>query len=294
MATYAVGDLQGCLEPLKCLLEQVAFDPTRDRLWLVGDLVNRGPQSLETLRFLYGMRESLVCVLGNHDLHLLAAWRNIERLKKSDTLRPILEAPDCPELMQWLRQQKLMHYDEQRNIALVHAGIAPQWSIKKALKCAAEVEEALRDDNLFQPYLDGMYGNEPAKWDSDLQGVTRLRVITNYFTRMRFCTSEGKLDLKGKDGVDTAPPGYAPWFSYKERKSKDAKIIFGHWAALEGKCDEPGIFALDTGCVWGGAMTLLNVDTGVRLQCACDAQGHASQQPSPPNPIAPQPVTAKH
>lgn len=284
MATYAVGDLQGCLEPLQCLLEQVAFNPARDSLWLVGDLVNRGPQSLETLRYLYSIRDSLVCVLGNHDLHLLAAWRNIERLKKSDTLREILEAPDREELLQWLRQQKLMHYDETRNLALVHAGIAPQWSLKKALKCAAEVEEALRDDNLFEPFLDGMYGNDPAKWDSDLKGVTRLRVITNYFTRMRFCTSEGKLDLKSKEGLDAAPPGYAPWFNHKERKTRDLKIIFGHWAALEGHCNEPGIFALDSGCVWGGAMTLLNVDTGVRLTCDCDAQGHTV--PLSPDPLS--------
>lgn len=283
MATYAVGDLQGCLEPLQCLLEQVAFDPARDRLWLVGDLVNRGPQSLETLRYLYSIRDSLICVLGNHDLHLLAVWRNIERLKKSDTLREILDAPDCEELLQWLRQQKLMHYDEARNIAMVHAGIAPQWSLKKAQKCAAEVEDALRDDNLFDPFLDGMYGNDPAKWDSDLKGVTRLRVITNYFTRMRFCTSEGKLDLKSKEGLGTAPPGYAPWFSHRERKTRDLKIIFGHWAALEGHCNEPGIFALDSGCVWGGSMTLLNVDSGARLTCNCDAHGHAT-------PLSPKPL----
>ena len=293
MATYAVGDLQGCLEPLKCLLKQVAFDPARDKLWLVGDLVNRGPQSLETLRFLYSIRESLVCVLGNHDLHLLAAGNNIERLKKADTLREILEAPDRVELLEWVRQQKLMHYDEQRNIALVHAGIPPQWSLRKALKCAAEVEEALRDDNRFTPYLDGMYGNEPLKWDSDLKGVTRLRVITNYFTRMRFCTSEGKLDLKGKEGVDTAPPGYAPWFTYKERKTRDVKIIFGHWAALEGQCNEPGIFALDTGCVWGGSMTLMNVDTLERLQCKCDEHGHTFL-PSVASPISEQtPASAR-
>jgi bis(5'-nucleosyl)-tetraphosphatase (symmetrical) len=275
MATYAVGDLQGCLQALQCLLKQVAFDPQRDRLWLVGDLVNRGPQSLETLRFLYSIRESLVCVLGNHDLHLLAAGRNIERLKKADTLREIIEAPDSAELLEWVRQQKLMHYDEQRNVALVHAGIPPQWSLRKALKCAAEVETALRDDNLLPPYLDGMYGNDPAKWDSDLKGVTRLRVITNYFTRMRFCTAEGKLDLKSKEGLDSAPPGYKPWFQHKERKTKDVKIIFGHWAALEGKCDEPRISALDTGCVWGGALTLMNVDSGERLSCKCDEHGHA-------------------
>ena len=275
MATYAVGDLQGCLQALQCLLKQVAFDPQRDRLWLVGDLVNRGPQSLETLRFLYSIRESLVCVLGNHDLHLLAAGRNIERLKKADTLREIIDAPDSAELLEWVRQQKLMHYDEQRNLALVHAGIPPQWSLRKALKCAAEVETALRDDNLLPPYLDGMYGNDPAKWDNDLKGVTRLRVITNYFTRMRFCTAEGKLDLKSKEGLDTAPAGYKPWFQHQHRKTKDLKIIFGHWAALEGNVEEPGISALDTGCVWGGALTLMNVDSFERLSCKCDEHGHA-------------------
>ena len=168
MAVYAVGDLQGCLKPLKRLLERVAFDPAKDKLWLVGDLVNRGPESLETLRFLYRMRESLVCVLGNHDLHLLAVGRNIERLKKGDTLREILQAPDCDELLNWLRQQPLLHYDAERDTALVHAGIPPQWTLKKALKCASEVEQALRDDNLIGPYLDGMYGNDPAKWDNEL------------------------------------------------------------------------------------------------------------------------------
>ncbi|MEB2870967.1 symmetrical bis(5'-nucleosyl)-tetraphosphatase [Pseudomonas rhizosphaerae] len=275
MAVYAVGDLQGCLEPLKCLLQRVAFDPANDTLWLVGDLVNRGPSSLETLRYLYAMRDSLVCVLGNHDLHLLAVANNAERLKRGDTLREILDAPDGPQLLDWLRRQKLLHHDEQRNAVLVHAGIPPQWSLRKALRLAAEVETALRDDNLFQPYLDGMYGNEPNKWDKELQGAARLRVITNYFTRMRFCTADGKLDLKGKEGADTALPGYAPWFAHKARKTRDLTIIFGHWAALEGRCDEPGVFALDTGCVWGGAMTLLNVDSGERLSCTCTDEGDA-------------------
>lgn len=275
MAVYAVGDLQGCLEPLQCLLEHVNFDPARDRLWLVGDLVNRGPQSLETLRFLYSIRDSVTCVLGNHDLHMLAASRNIERLKKGDTLRPILEAPDRDDLLQWVRQQKLLHYDAERNVAMAHAGIPPQWTLKKALKLAAEVETVLLDDSLYHPFLDGMYGNEPNKWDSDLQGVARLRVITNYFTRMRFCTSDGKLDLKGKEGIDTALPGYAPWFKHPDRRTRDVKIIFGHWAALEGRCDEPDVYALDTGCVWGSAMTMLNVDTFERYLCDCDEHGNA-------------------
>ncbi|MCY1208214.1 Bis(5'-nucleosyl)-tetraphosphatase, symmetrical [compost metagenome] len=274
MTAYAVGDVQGCLDQLKCLLEQVRFDPAKDELWLVGDLVNRGPKSLETLRFLYSIRDSVVCVLGNHDLHLLAVANNIERLRKADTLREILEAPDRADLLDWLRRQKLLHYDEQRDVAMVHAGIPPQWSLKKALKRAAEVEEALQDDARLPLFLDGMYGNEPARWDGDLHGVTRLRVITNYFTRMRFCRADGTLDLKSKEGLDTAPPGFAPWFSYPERKTRGQKIIFGHWAALEGKCNEPGLYAIDTGCVWGGAMTLLNIDSGERISCSCKENRH--------------------
>ncbi|TBU76377.1 diadenosine tetraphosphatase [Pseudomonas daroniae] len=272
MATYAVGDLQGCLKPLQCLLERVAFDPERDRLWLVGDLVNRGPESLETLRFLYRMRDALVCVLGNHDLHLLAVSRNIERLKRGDTLREILEAPDRDDLLDWLRRQALLHYDEQRDMALVHAGIPPQWSMAKALRRAAEVENALRDDALYPMFLDGMYGNEPARWDKELHGVTRLRVITNYFTRMRFCKADGTLDLKTKEGPGTAPAGYSPWFSHKQRKTRGQKIIFGHWASLEGRCDEPGVFALDSGCVWGGSMTLMNIDSGEYHRCDCSEE----------------------
>ncbi|BAU72189.1 symmetrical bis(5'-nucleosyl)-tetraphosphatase [Metapseudomonas furukawaii] len=274
MTTYAVGDLQGCLDQLKCLLDQVHFDPAKDRLWLVGDLVNRGPKSLETLRFLFSIRDSVVCVLGNHDLHLLAVAHNIERLRKADTLREILDAPDRADLLDWLRRQKLLHYDEQRDIAMVHAGIPPQWTLRKALKRAAEVEEALQDDARLPLFLDGMYGNEPAKWDKDLHGVTRLRVITNYFTRMRFCKADGTLDLKTKEGLGTAPPGYAPWFSFPNRKTHGQKIIFGHWAALEGQCNEPGLFALDTGCVWGGTMTLLNIDSGQRISCSCQENHH--------------------
>lgn len=287
MAEYAVGDLQGCLEPLKCLLAHVDFDPARDRLWLVGDLVNRGPQSLETLRFLYGIREAVVCVLGNHDLHLLAASRKIDRLKKADTLDEILQAPDRDVLLDWVRRQKLMHYDAQRNIAMVHAGIPPQWTLKKALRHAQEVEEALRDDARIEPFLNDMYGNEPAKWSGDLRGVARLRVITNYFTRMRFCNRDGKLDLKAKEGLDSAPPGYAPWFSHKHRKTRSVKIVFGHWAALEGRCDEPGVYALDSGCVWGGAMTLLNLDTLERLRCDCNAEGNPSTRSVTARPAAP-------
>ena len=163
----------------------------------------------------------------------------------------------------------------------MHAGIPPQWSLEKARLRAAEVEQALRDDQRLPLFLDGMYGNEPAKWDKKLHGIDRLRVITNYFTRMRFCTEDGKLDLKSKEGLDTAPPGYAPWFSFPSRKTRGEKIIFGHWAALEGHCDEPGLFALDTGCVWGARMTLLNVDSGERLSCDCAEQRAPARPPRP-------------
>jgi len=270
LTTYAVGDLQGCLEPLTCLLERVDFSPSRDCLWLAGDLVNRGPQSLEALRFVRDLESSAITVLGNHDLHLLAVAHNIERMRKSDTLQAILDAPDRADLIDWLRQQKLIHYDAERHTAMVHAGIPPQWSLEKALRRAAEVEQALQDDALLLPFLDGMYGNQPAKWNKELHGVPRLRLITNYFTRMRFCKADGTLDLDAKEGADSAPAGYAPWFSHSNRKTRNVKLIFGHWAALEGQCDEPNVFALDTGCVWGNAMTLMNLDSGEIHRCECE------------------------
>ncbi len=271
MTTYAVGDLQGCLEPLQCLLQQVDFSPSRDCLWLAGDLVNRGPQSLEALRYVRDLGSSAVTVLGNHDLHLLAVAHNIERLRKSDTLQPILDAPDRAELIDWLRLQKLIHHDSERETTMVHAGIPPQWTVAKALRRAAEVEQALSDDAMLTPFLDGMYGNQPAKWDKELHGVPRLRLITNYLTRMRFCKADGTLDLQAKEGLDSAPPGFAPWFSHPNRKTRGCKIIFGHWAALEGHCDEPNVYALDTGCVWGNTMTLMNLDSGEMHRCDCEA-----------------------
>ncbi|KAF1056021.1 MAG: Bis(5'-nucleosyl)-tetraphosphatase, symmetrical [Pseudomonas delhiensis] len=279
MATYAVGDLQGCLDPLLELLRRVDFSPSRDTLWLVGDLVNRGPQSLPTLRYLHGLGNAVVSVLGNHDLHLLAVAHDSGRLKKSDTLREILDAPDREALLGWLRHLPLVHHDAQRDVTMVHAGIPPQWSIEKALERAAEVEQVLRDDARLPAFLAGMYGNEPARWDKKLQGIERLRVITNYFTRMRFCTPDGKLDLKSKEGLDSAPLGYAPWFSYTERKSAGHTLLFGHWAALEGRCDAPQVYALDTGCVWGGSMTLMDIDTRERLLCDCALP--TAENPSP-------------
>ncbi|ACE84062.1 symmetrical bis(5'-nucleosyl)-tetraphosphatase [Cellvibrio japonicus] len=270
MATYAIGDIQGCYEPLQCLLEKIDFDTAKDKLWLVGDLINRGPDSLATLRFLYSIRSSLEVVLGNHDLHLLAVYFGLRKQNKSDTLTPILEAPDAPELIHWLRQQKLMHHDATLGYALVHAGIPPIWSLDKALACAREVEDYLRGPD-FKTFLAHMYGNQPSVWDDSLQGQERLRLITNYFTRMRFCSADGELELTTKENAAAAPPGFAPWFSFMQRKTRQDRILFGHWAALEGQVSTANVYALDTGCVWGGYLTAMCLETGALVQCACEA-----------------------
>lgn len=268
MTAYAVGDLQGCLKPLKCLLEEVGFNPSQDSLWCVGDLVNRGPDSLETLRFIDSLGNACIAVLGNHDLHLLAVARDGSRLRKSDTLLPILKADDREQLLGNLRQRPLAHWDESLGMLMTHAGQPPIWTRKQTLKRAAEVEAVLRCDKQLPWFLDEMYGNEPNRWKPSLKGIQRLRCITNYLTRMRFCKADGTLDLKSKEGVGTAPKGYAPWFSYP-RKDKDVQLVFGHWAALEAKTAVNGIHALDSGCVWGNSMTLMNLHTGERHQCTC-------------------------
>ncbi|MCL5042013.1 MAG: symmetrical bis(5'-nucleosyl)-tetraphosphatase [Gammaproteobacteria bacterium] len=268
MTTYAVGDLQGCLKPLQCLLAEVDFNPSTDVLWSVGDMVNRGPDSLATLRFLNQLDNACVAVLGNHDLHLLAAARDASRLRKSDTLLPILKAPDREVLLESLRQRPLAHFDESLNTVMTHAGIPPIWSVKQTLKRAAEVAEVLRCDSQLPWFLDEMYGNEPARWKPALKGIDRLRAITNYLTRMRFCKADGTLDFKSKEGLDKAPKGYAPWFSYP-RKDSGVRIVFGHWAALEGKTGLADVIGLDSGCVWGNRMTLMNLNSGDSISCAC-------------------------
>lgn len=270
MSTYAIGDIQGCLEPLQCLLKKIAFDPAKDKLWLAGDLINRGPDTLATLRFLYSIRTSLVIVLGNHDLHFLAVAYGLRKKSQYDTLDELLQAPDCAELIQWLRQQKLLHHDPALGFTLVHAGIPPQWELAQAQACAREVEAVLQSDAIAE-YLATMYGNKPSCWEDGLQGQERLRLITNYFTRMRFCNAHGELELATKESADAAPVGYAPWFSFAERKTKHEKILFGHWAALEGHTNIPNIYALDTGCVWGGALTAMRLEDSQKFSCNCDA-----------------------
>ena len=272
MATYVVGDIQGCLQPLKCLLAAVDFDPQSDVLWSVGDIVNRGPKCLKTLRFLYRMRDSLVMVLGNHDLHLLAVAAGVRQQGRSDTLDEILAAPDREELLNWLLHRPLIHHEHGHT--LVHAGIPPQWTLQEAISYAGEVEQALRSSECVE-YLKNMYGNKPYTWSDDLTGMERLRVITNYLTRMRYCTKKGMLDLESKGTRPTDDVPYlghkkvSAWFSHKKRKTADNRILFGHWASLAGHTDTANAIGLDTGCVWDGELSLYRLDSGEWTRCAC-------------------------
>jgi bis(5'-nucleosyl)-tetraphosphatase (symmetrical) len=276
MTDYVVGDLQGCLEPLLKLLDRVQFEPTTDRLIATGDLINRGPQSLETLRFCMGLGSAFKTVLGNHDLHLLAIAHGIRKPTPKDTLDEILSASDRDELISWLQQQPLLlsidHY------TIVHAGIPPNWTLSTARTLAAEVEQVLRSDEA-QSYFQGMYGDQPASWSDDLNGQARWRLITNYLTRMRYCTASGQLELEAKTAPDQQDAEltakFAPWFSYPTRKAVGDKIIFGHWAALEGKYLGNNLFPLDTGYVWGGAMRLMNLSNG----------GYTEQRAATTNPL---------
>ena len=269
MTRYAVGDLQGCFDPLRKLLDEVRFDPARDQLWSTGDLVNRGPQSLACLRFFRQLGTSARVVLGNHDLHLLAIAHGIKKLKKSDTLREIIDAPDCAELLDWLTQQPLFYRDPSGDYALVHAGLAPMWSVAQAQALSDELAGVLRSSRLHD-YLAGMYGDQPERWDDALTDIARWRVATNYFTRQRVCDSDGRLDLRFKEDVALAPDGFMPWYEVPQRHSADQRIIFGHWAALLGRASHPNVVALDTGCVWGGALTLYDLECQQRHCCDCD------------------------
>jgi bis(5'-nucleosyl)-tetraphosphatase (symmetrical) len=268
MATYVIGDLQGCLTPLVQLLEQIQYHPEQDTLWFAGDLINRGTESLETLRFIKSLGDRVKIVLGNHDLHLLAVSHGFGKLKRGDTLAEVLTARDRDELMDWLRRQPLCHYDEQFNTVMTHAGIPPCWDLQKTQALAKEVESLLQSDHV-DDFFANMYGNTPNQWNDQLTGMDRLRAITNYLTRMRFCDENSKLDLESKEGVNTAVKGYAPWFSYPTNLPDDCHIVFGHWAALEGKTQNERIHALDTGCVWGGSLTALRLEDRQRFSTPC-------------------------
>lgn len=256
MSTYLIGDVHGCYDELIALLSQVNFDPQVDTLWLTGDLVARGPKSLEVLRYVRSLGDAVRLVLGNHDLHLLAVYAGISRNKPKDRVTPLLEAPDVDELINWLRRQPLLQVDEDKKLVMAHAGITPQWDLATAMSCAREVEAILSSDS-YPLFLDAMYGDMPNNWSEQLTGLARLRFSTNAFTRMRYCFANGQLDMYSKEAPDNVPSMLWPWFSLPGPVKENYFIAFGHWASLEGKGTPEGIYALDTGCCWGGALTCL-------------------------------------
>jgi bis(5'-nucleosyl)-tetraphosphatase (symmetrical) len=256
MARWAIGDVQGCCAELEELLQRLHFSPDRDRLWFVGDLVNRGPESLKTLRLVRSLGDGALCVLGNHDLHLLAVALVGAKLRKSDTFSDILNAADRDTLLDWLIHRPLAVHDPHGDL-MVHAGLVPQWSVTQALHEARAVEQVLRQDP--RGLLAGMYGDEPDHWKESLEGADRLRFTINVLTRLRFCTPEGRVDFKQKGKPESAHKPLVPWFRAAHRASTDIRIVFGHWSAL-GIHRERGILALDSGCVWGGTLTAANLD----------------------------------
>jgi bis(5'-nucleosyl)-tetraphosphatase (symmetrical) len=275
---YLVGDVQGCCSALQRLLAQLDFSASRDRLYVLGDLVNRGPQSLQTLRLLQGFGDSARCLLGNHDLHLLAVASGGQRVQRSDTFGDVLGAPDREGLLAWLRVQRLAIFEQ--GWLMVHAGVAPQWDAATTLQLADEVHAVLRGPTL-DPFLRTLYGDEPRRWEPQLQGIHRLRLIVNVLTRIRFITPDGTLDLKTKDGTGAPPPGHLPWFDAPGRLTEGTPIAYGHWST-GGLMNRPDLLGLDTGCVWGGQLTAVRVDGGRRdvLQVQCEA----AQQPAPAQP----------
>lgn len=265
MAVYAIGDVQGCYDPLRRLLDHIAFDPAHDALWFVGDIVNRGPQSLETARFIRGLGDRAIVVLGNHDLHLLVVAAGVRKPHRGDTLEALLDAPDREELLYWLRTRRLMY--AAHGHAMVHAGLLPQWSITRALALAGEVEAALRADDHVD-FLRVMYGNTPTRWSDDLTGYDRLRVVVNVMTRLRLCTVDGEMEFSHKTGPVDLPRGFVPWYDVSGRASAGTPVVFGHWAAL-GLLVRDDIVALDTGCVWGRSLTAMRLDDRRLFQCDC-------------------------
>src|SRR5712671_6643343 len=268
MAVYAIGDLQGCYDQLRRLLDTLEFEPGRDRLWLTGDLVNRGPGSLAALRYVRSLGAAATVVLGNHDLHLLALGLQAQpRPRRSDTLDAVLAAPDREELLAWLAGRPLVHADIDLGWSMVHAGLAPQWNVATALACGREVEAALRAAPA--DFFAAMYGDRPDRWSAELAGYDRLRFTVNCLTRMRFCTADGRLLLALKGPIGAAPAEALPWFRVPGRESERERVVFGHWSAL-GFYDADGVVGLDTGCAWGGTLTAFRLDaTAPPVQVAC-------------------------
>jgi bis(5'-nucleosyl)-tetraphosphatase (symmetrical) len=279
MAFYAIGDVQGCREALEDLLHHIQFDAQRDHLWFAGDLVARGPDSLGVLRLVKSLGASAKTVLGNHDLHLLAVHYGIRPAKPNDRTQAILEAPDRHELMQWLRQQPLCLYHADFDAVLTHAGIPPGWSLHNTLERAAEVESVLKSDRITD-FLAQMYGNEPDYWDENLKDMARLRVITNFLTRLRLIDANGHMDFTFKEELAHSPEGLFPWFTQPNPALKTRLILFGHWAAIKGETQSSRFIGLDTGCVWGGHLTAYRLEDGKRFrnQKGCLAQSPPKKQ----------------
>jgi bis(5'-nucleosyl)-tetraphosphatase (symmetrical) len=275
MALYLIGDVQGCDGPLQRLLDKVGFSPSRDTLYLLGDLVNRGPDSVGVLRRLAGYGAAARCLLGNHDLNLLAVAAGLRQPHRGDTLDEVLAMPEREAMMRWLREQPLVLYEHK--CLMVHAGVLPGWTANQTVALAEEVHQALRGPDHVD-FLRQMYGNEPAQWRDELAGAERLRVIVNALTRIRFCTPDGTMEFAAKEGLDAAPPGFFPWFEVPGRQTAGTLVAFGHWSTL-GLINRPDLISLDTGCVWGGCLSALRMsaDTGARevIQVAC----HAAQAP---------------
>ena len=280
MATYAIGDVQGCYSALTTLLKQIRFDPAKDRLWFVGDLVNRGPDSVSVLRYVKKMgRASLlrflkrlgraaVTVLGNHDLHLLAVANDCRPARAKDTFHDVLDAPDRDELLDWLRNQPLMH--RENNFLLVHAGLLPEWTVSQAETLAREAEQALRSTK-YRAFLRSLYRDEPGRWSEKLTGLDRLSVVTKVLTRLRVCSATGRIDWAFTGPPDQAPDGYLPWFDFPNRGSAEATVVCGHWAAM-GLLVRDNLLALDGGCVWGRQLVAVRLEDRQVFQVSCDGR----------------------
>jgi len=264
---YLVGDIQGCCDPLERLLATLDFSPSRDRLYVLGDLVNRGPNSLGVLRRLRELGDAAVCMLGNHDLHLLAVAQGVRDAHRSDTLDSILDAPDRAAWLDWVRQRRMAVHEH--GWLMVHAGVLPQWDLAQALSLAAELEAGLRGPDLTG-FLQDLFGNEPARWSDELRGADRWRCAVNALTRLRFCSSDGTMNFKVKESAGVPPDGLLPWFEAPGRRWLGTRVAFGHWSTL-GLVNRPDLLSLDTGCVWGGQLTAVRVDGDTRevIQVAC-------------------------
>jgi len=270
---YLVGDIQGCASALDRLLDEIAFSPSRDHLYVLGDLINRGPASLATLRRLRGLGAAASCVLGNHDWHLLAVAAGVRPRHRSDTLDDILDAPDREDWLAWVRTRRMAIYE--RGWLMLHAGVVPQWDLATTLELAADLEQSLRQ-RPPREFLAALFGNEPARWSDSLDGDERLRFTLNTLTRIRFVADDGTLEFQTKDGADAAPPGFRPWFDVPGRRTAGVPVAFGHWSSL-GLVDRKDLLGLDTGCVWGGRLTAVRIDGGEReiFHVECDAAAGA-------------------